>query len=109
MPDTTIKPEYDYIVVGGGSAGCVVASRLSENPHVTVLLLEAGARNDTPLVRWPAGYSRLQGNKVRWEWSTVPQKHLNNRKLLFPQGKLLGGGSSVNSMVYIRGNRKDYD
>jgi choline dehydrogenase len=109
MSDAAVKPEYDYIVVGGGSAGCVVASRLSENPDVKVLLLEAGARNDSALVRWPAGYSRLQGDKVRWEWSTVPQRHLNNRRLLFPQGKLLGGGSSVNSMVYIRGNQKDYD
>ncbi|TIS42505.1 GMC family oxidoreductase [Mesorhizobium sp.] len=109
MSDTTVNKEYDYVVVGGGSAGCVVASRLSEDPTIRVLLLEAGAKNDSPLVRWPAGYARLQGSKVRWEWSTVPQKHLDNRELLFPQGKLLGGGSSVNSMVYIRGNRRDYD
>jgi choline dehydrogenase len=101
--------EVDYIVVGGGSAGCVVASRLSEDPNARVAIYEAGARNDSVLVNWPAGYSKLQGEKFRWEWMTVPQKHLDNRPMLFPQGKILGGGSAVNSMVYIRGNRRDYD
>jgi choline dehydrogenase len=101
--------EVDYLVVGGGSAGCVVASRLSEDPNAQVAIFEAGARNDSLLVNWPAGYSKLQGEKFRWEWMTAPQKHLDNRRVLFPQGKILGGGSAVNSMVYIRGNRRDYD
>jgi choline dehydrogenase len=101
--------EVDYLVIGGGSAGCVVASRLSEDPSVSVGLLEIGARNDSVLVNWPAGYAKLQGEKFRWEWMTVPQKHLGDRPMLFPQGKILGGGSTVNSMVYIRGNRRDYD
>ena len=99
----------DYLVVGGGSAGCVVASRLSEDPAVQVALFETGARNDSVLVNWPAGYSKLQGKNFRFEWMTVPQKHLDDRPMLFPQGKILGGGSTVNSMVYIRGNRRDYD
>jgi choline dehydrogenase len=101
--------DVDYLVIGGGSAGCVVASRLSEDPNASVALFEIGARNDSLLVNWPAGYSKLQGEKFRWEWMTVPQKHLDDRPMLFPQGKILGGGSSVNSMVYIRGNRRDYD
>ena len=101
--------EIDYLVIGGGSAGCVVASRLSEDPSVSVGLIEIGARNESVLVNWPAGYAKLQGEKFRWEWMTVPQKHLGDRPMLFPQGKILGGGSTVNSMVYIRGNPRDYD
>jgi len=72
-------------------------------------MFEAGRKDNSPLVRWPAGYARLQGNRTRWEWATTPQEHCGGRRVPFPQGKLLGGGSSVNSMVYIRGNRRDYD
>ena len=105
----TEADEVDYLVVGGGSAGCVVASRLSEQSDASVHLLEIGNVNNSFLVRWPAGYARLQGEKTRFEWFTVPQKNLLNRRIPTPQGKVLGGGSTINSMIYIRGNRRDYD
>ncbi len=112
MSESKVKKngsEFDYIIVGGGSAGCTVAGRLSEDVQCDVLVTEAGGTDNSPLIRWPAGYSRLSGERIRWEWQTVPQRHLDDRRLLFPQGKIIGGGSSVNSMVYIRGNARDYD
>jgi choline dehydrogenase-like flavoprotein len=101
--------EVDYIIVGAGSAGCVVVGRLSEDASVSVCLFEAGPKNDSILVRWPAGFARLQGANRRWEWETVPQPHCGGRRVPTPQGKMLGGSSAVNGMVYIRGNRRDYD
>ncbi len=101
--------ETDYIVVGAGSAGCVVAGRLSEDPSVQVTVFEAGRRNDSIFVRWPAGFARLQTPENRWDWQTVPQNQCGGRRVPTPQGKLVGGGSAVNGMVYIRGNRRDYD
>ncbi|MNQ71330.1 Alcohol dehydrogenase [acceptor] [compost metagenome] len=100
---------YDYIVTGGGSAGCVLANRLTENPDIKVLLLEAGKSDTNPLIHMPAGFAKLTGKTATWGYSTVPQKHLNNREVWYPQGRVMGGGSSINAQVYTRGHALDYD
>ena len=100
---------YDYIVVGAGAAGCVVASRLSENPATSVLLLEAGGRDWSPLIHMPVGFTKLTSPAVNWGFETVPQPQLNNREMWYPQGRTLGGSTSINAMIYIRGQREDYD
>lgn len=99
----------DYIIVGAGSAGCVLANRLTEDPHVHVLLLEAGGPDHKPDIRIPARWSTLLGTEVDWLYRTEPQVHLNNRVIDWNRGKVLGGSSSINNMVYIRGDRWDYD
>ena len=101
---------FDYIIVGAGSAGCVLANRLSENPEVSVCLLEAGPVDRNPLIHAPFGFSMLsQNRKINWRFKTVPQTELHGRRGYQPRGRVLGGSSSINAMVYIRGTRADYD
>ena len=100
---------FDYIVVGAGAAGCAVANRLSEDPDVRVAILEAGGKDSSPLIHMPAGFTKLVGEKVNWGFSTVPQKQVNQREMHYPQGRTLGGSTSINAMIYIRGHRLDYD
>ncbi|GBG33488.1 Choline dehydrogenase, mitochondrial [Hondaea fermentalgiana] len=105
-----ILAEYDYIVIGAGSAGCVVASRLSEDPKVSVLLLEAGGNNQTFEVRHPMlTCPTMQNSKFDWAFRTEPQKHQEGRISHWPRGKGLGGSSSINYMVYVRGDPRNYD
>jgi choline dehydrogenase len=100
---------YDYIIVGAGSAGCVLARRLSDNPQISVLLLEAGGSDEQREVHIPAAFSKLFKGPCDWAYTTEPQDHLHGRRLYWPRGKLLGGSSSMNAMIYIRGQRTDYD
>src|ERR1700743_2234187 len=105
MPET-----FDYIVAGAGSAGCVIAARLSENPKHRVLLLEAGPKDTSPWIHMPMGYAKLFAHpKLNWMYESEPEPELNNRTMYQPRGKVLGGTSSINGMVYMRGNPADYD
>lgn len=100
---------YDYVIVGGGSAGCVLANRLSEITDASVLLLEAGGKDSHPLIRMPVGFAKMTAGPFTWGLKTAPQKHANNREIPYAQAKVIGGGSSINAMVFTRGNPADYD
>ncbi len=102
--------EYDYIVVGAGSAGCVLAARLSEDPATRVLLLEAGPPDRSPWIHLPIGYGKTMWDPaVNWCFHTDPDPNMNGRRIYWPRGKTLGGSSSINGLIYIRGQREDYD
>src|SRR5262245_12690052 len=100
---------YDYVIVGAGSAGCVLANRLSEDPDTTVLLVDAGGPDTNHLIPVPAAFPALFRTAQDWDYSTGYEPYCNNRRVFLPRGKVLGGSSSINSMIYIRGNRRDYD
>ena len=101
--------DYDFVIVGGGSAGCVLSARLSENPETRVLLLEAGGGDWHPVYKVPAGFAKLTKGLGSWGWETVPQKHLKGRVIRYTQAKVIGGGSTVNAQIYTRGNALDYN
>ena len=100
---------FTHVIVGAGAAGCVVANRLSEDSTNNVLLLEAGGPDRNPLIHIPVGFTKLTTPDVNWGFSTAPQPQMNDRKMWYPQGRTLGGSTSINAMIYIRGHRADYD
>src|SRR5260221_1005691 len=108
---TPPEPErYDYIIVGAGSAGCVLANRLSADPSVTVLVLEAGGSDAHPYIRAPAGFLKtFQDPRFNWCYSTEPGPGVDGRAIFFPRGKVLGGSSSINGHLYVRGQARDFD
>ena len=102
--------QADYIIIGGGSAGCVLAARLSENPSISVILLEAGGEDRNPLIHIPAGYIKTMVNpSINWMFETEPDPASGNRRIKQPRGKVLGGSSAINAMLYVRGQAADYD
>ncbi|MGY3320662.1 GMC family oxidoreductase [Arthrobacter sp. TE12232] len=106
MPDDLA---YDYVIAGGGTGGSVLAGRLSEDPSIRVLLLEAGRSDRHPFIHVPAGFPRLKGGPYQWAYNSIPQEHSNGRSIPLPQGRGLGGGGSINSQVFTRGVDEDYD
>src|SRR3954447_17471958 len=102
-------PTADYVIVGAGSAGCVLANRLTEDPSVRVLLLEAGGRDRSLNIKIPAAFANQFHTKLDWDFATEPEPHVDGRSLYVPRGRSLGGSSSMNAMLYVRGRPLDYD
>lgn len=100
---------YDYVIVGGGSAGCVLAARLSEDTSARVCLIEAGGKDTNPLIHMPVGFAKMTTGPLTWGLVTAPQKHANNREIPYAQARVLGGGSSINAEIFTRGHPSDYD
>jgi choline dehydrogenase len=100
---------YDCVIVGAGSAGCVLANRLSEDPDARVLVLEAGGRDRHPNIKIPAAFAKQFRTRPDWDFNTEPEPHCFGRSIYIPRGKSLGGSSSMNAMVYMRGRPQDYD
>ena len=101
---------FDYVIVGAGSAGCVLANRLSEDPGVRVALIEAGGKDRNPWIHVPAGYYRNFTNPdITWQFGSGPEPHLNNRIVNWPRGRVLGGSSAINGLLYVRGQAQDFD
>ncbi|GAA3102566.1 GMC family oxidoreductase [Nonomuraea salmonea] len=101
--------EYDYVIVGAGSAGCVLANRLSEDPGLSVALVEAGGKDDKLEIRMPAGFPKLFRTGYDWNFTTAKQSEMSGRELYWPRGRVLGGSSSMNAQMWVRGCQQDYD
>ena len=104
-----MKNSYDFVIIGAGSAGCVLANRLSANGQNSVLILESGSNDKALNIQIPAQFSKLYKTKFDYDYATTPQKNMKNRELYLPRGKALGGSSSINAMIYIRGSKHDYN